>query len=978
SAITLTTGLSTVPTLPSTVNVTLGDGTTKAATITWSDAAKAAATYATAGTVTVSGTLADYNNYPVSATVTVNAQLTVSSVTALNAKQVQVAFNQPVDKDTMTLDNFVVTQANDTAGKDRLAATGETIVTGATVNTGSVVLNADSTVATITLNDKAAFNINPTTVTVKVSKNVKDAAGNLLGSDVTKTCTYSDAAVPTLVSVTQTGSNVIEAKFSEPLWNSTIDAADAGAGYAPDFKIDNGAVAVATAVRKASDNCTFIITTGGTIPAGTHTLTVNKAGTTNPLEDYATYKLLEANQSFTAAADANVPTVTVKSAEESTVYLKFSKPVTIAASDNIEFRVGYNATGVNKLRGLTDAARITRVPNTTDEYKLVFASPIQAGPTSIYIHYNDATALDTTNSVYDGYGNQVAQDTTLSATVTQDTTAPIIQEVKYVDATNIDVTYSEAVTGANVVTNYTLKDPNGNAIAINSATQQGTTNTYRLNVATMAAGGNFTLAINSNVKDTSVSQNKLVPVIETIAATDKTAPTINTATGVTSNGAAGAAYTKLYATFSEPMKSSGSGSVLDPENYRLALDAAGTPTNVTKLPDGTSLTLNGNVVTIELPSATAIATFDHLIIGQVQDLAGNSTTDIQNYCAINNPATATIPTGLYKTDSAKMTDKKTLTFTYNRQLKSIDASKITETSGTTAAGASATFVNNADGTSTVTVTLDKNVTTGTAALVFQFAAGAFTDLNDLSNATEAGAIAATQVKDYIKPEVTSIATNDTDHNGKIDEIDVTFSENIYSGSVQDSDFTVEGYTIQSTSVAGNVVKLAVKEGANPDTAVTPKVTQVGTVQDASDQRNESSLKAETVATDGAAPVALKWSISTNTATAATLGEVTDAITITYSEPVTLGFTATDATKTEWDAEYTLKDNAPTTGALAAGTLMTASGSGTDTITYTVKTAALSTLVTVANSPTLDTIAGGKVEDAAGNDQAASAAIPVTP
>ncbi len=961
-----------VPTLPTTVNVTLGDGTTKAVNITWNEATTSADTYATAGTVTIIGTLADYDNYAVSASVTVNpAKLAVSSVTALNAKQVQIVFNRPVDKNSMTLDNFVVTQANDLAGKDRLAATGETIVTGATINTGSIILNADSTVATITLNDKAAFSINPTTVTVKVSKNVKDADGNLLGSDVTKTCTYSDATVPTLVSVTQTGANTIEAKFSEPLWNSTLDAADAGAGYAADFKIDNGAVAVATVARKASDNCTFIITTGGTIPSGTHTLTVNKAGTTNPLEDYATYKLLETNQTFTAETDANVPTATVKSAEESTVYLKFSKPVTIAASDNIEFRVGYNATGVNKLKGATDVASITRVANTTDEYKLVFASPIQAGPTSIYIHYNDTTALDNTNSIYDGYGNQVAQDTVLSATVTQDTTAPTVTEVKYVDVTDVDVTYSEAVTGANVVTNYTLTDPNGNAMTINSATKQGTTNTYRLSVATMAAGGNFTLAINNNVKDTSVSQNKLVPVTETITATDKTAPTINAATGVTSNGAGGTTYTKLYATFSEPMKNSGSGSVLDPENYRLALDAGSSPTNVTKLPEGTSLALNGNVVTIELPSATAIATFDRLIIGQVQDLAGNSTNNIQNYCTITNPATATIPTGLYKADSAKMTDKKALTFTYNRQLKSIDASKILETSGTTAAGASATFVNNADGTSTVAVTLDKNVTTGTAGLIFEFNAGAFTDVNDLTNAQELTAIAATQVKDYIKPEVTAITTKDLDTNGKINAIDVTFSENIYAGSVQDSDFTVDGYTILSSSVTGGgtTVRLTLKEGANPDTSVTPKVTQVGTVQDESAQRNESSLKAETVATDGAAPVLVSATVGTDTG-AAGWDEIDDTLILKFSEPVTISgnLAATGTTLANLNTIlFTDVDGSNGDEDLTgSGATFDVAGSGTDTLTLTVKDATLTTPVvagtSLINVGTLTGTPNGEIED----------------
>ncbi|MFT5871814.1 MAG: hypothetical protein ACI8WT_000738 [Clostridium sp.] len=62
----------TVPELPTTINVTLSDGTTKAVEITWNAVATEAATYATAGIVTVNGTLADYNNYEISASVTVS------------------------------------------------------------------------------------------------------------------------------------------------------------------------------------------------------------------------------------------------------------------------------------------------------------------------------------------------------------------------------------------------------------------------------------------------------------------------------------------------------------------------------------------------------------------------------------------------------------------------------------------------------------------------------------------------------------------------------------------------------------------------------------------------------------------------------------------------------------------------------------------------------------------------------------------
>lgn len=61
----LTTVAGTVPTLPSTVDVTFSDGTTTSAAVTWDAAATDPATYTYAGGVEIKGTLKDYNNEPI-------------------------------------------------------------------------------------------------------------------------------------------------------------------------------------------------------------------------------------------------------------------------------------------------------------------------------------------------------------------------------------------------------------------------------------------------------------------------------------------------------------------------------------------------------------------------------------------------------------------------------------------------------------------------------------------------------------------------------------------------------------------------------------------------------------------------------------------------------------------------------------------------------------------------------------------------
>jgi len=89
--------------------------------------------------------------------------------------------------------------------------------------------------------------------------------------------------------------------------------------------------------------------------------------------------------------------------------------------------------------------------------------------------------------------------------VTQDTTPPKVVSVAGSDSLrSFTVTYSEAVTGADVIGNYTIS-PN---VTINSITALSSS-VYQLNTAKQAEGTEYTITANSNVKDTANPANPI-------------------------------------------------------------------------------------------------------------------------------------------------------------------------------------------------------------------------------------------------------------------------------------------------------------------------------------------------------------------------------------------------------------------------------------------------------------------------------------
>lgn len=142
------TSIGKVPTLPTTVNVTLSDGTTKVAAITWDAAAKTATSFAKAGTVTVNGTLNGYAKYVVNASIIVKLTQNLVIDKVLAVSDVSVVQNaQPV------LPSII-----DVIYKDGTA--GKAAVTWGTVSTSTIGLK------------KVVGKIYGSTVTASINVNV--------------------------------------------------------------------------------------------------------------------------------------------------------------------------------------------------------------------------------------------------------------------------------------------------------------------------------------------------------------------------------------------------------------------------------------------------------------------------------------------------------------------------------------------------------------------------------------------------------------------------------------------------------------------------------------------------------------------------------------------------------------------------------------------------------------------------------------
>jgi len=370
-----------------------------------------------------------------------------------------------------------------------------------------------------------------------------------------------------------------------------------------------------------------------------------------------------------------------------------------------------------------------------------------------------------------------------------------------------------------------------------------------------------------------------------------------------------------------------------------SVDYAGRDVNVLSVDGGSldaDITLNIEDQSLK-DDATDVGEFTVTLNnpGNVKDTSGNSVDPA------NNSASVDVYDFVDPTDivSAVTTSTTTIVVTFNEDLDgaTVDAAGFS-VADNTVDSASETLPG------VVTLTLGTAIGTGDTPTVDYAGTGTLTDIvgNAVGNCTD------TTPVDGIAPTMDSAQTKSTT------TIDVTFSEDLDSATVDAADFSVAGNTVDSASVSGNVVTLTL--GTAIATDATPDVTY--TAGSLADGSGNTVITTTVTSTDGAGPVlnSVTWSdVNGDDAVNAM-----DTLTFTFSE----------AMGTSTITSSNVGTVLPISGGKTYGTGAVVSWTADDTVKVTLAT---DTTVAIGDTVTPDDDA---VTDALGNPDATPAGVKI--
>ncbi|TYC85774.1 hypothetical protein FXB42_07820 [Acetobacterium wieringae] len=858
--------------------------------------------------------------------------LKVDSVSASNLKEINVVFNNTVDKTTAE------TAANYVLSNGALGAV-------------TPVLQADNKTVILTVATAAAQQAT-TDVTVK---NVKDTNGTVV-VETKKTVTFFDTVAPTVSKVEVTGPKALRVTFSEPIKS------------VPTFLLNSGSYSVTPTFVAGSK--TIDLTLGATLPNGTQSLEVSGG------QDYANFGVVKATTTFEYATDTTAPTATVSKATETVVTLKFDKLVKITGVNGTDVTAYHSINNAATYKG-TLAAVSADSNGYSDTYTATFTAPIPAGTGKVM--YLNTTA----NKFEDKWGNDVASASYTFDVIT-DTTTPAVTLIEATGTNGtaqkeLTVTFNKEVVQADAQNkaNYVLKDASGNVVTTTAFADVDTNGKFNAN-ATLAytntnkqvkisftnvlKAGDYKLEV-SNIKDTTYAANKMTTQTVAFTVADKIAPTVGATTYSSGTNHV------LYVSFSEAMNAA---DITNPANYAVSIGGVSK-----SLPTGSTVEIVNSqqakvtiLGTATYPVATNVVTVQ--VAGTVKDLAGNAIGGV-----VGN-STNTVTWGTASTyaitpaaKQVKLIAKNQLQLELNRELSAIDVTKFTVTNADGLTVAGATYVNNS-GKSLVTVTLSGDLTTTDLTRITNLviADGGVTTSEGLvlSGGPATFTVAGTHFEDKLAPAIKAVETTDTTH------MTLRFTENLKAGDVSNLTFGVAGNTVTAIdNTTANVVVLTL--GTAIGTGDVPVVTQLLNIRDTND--NVLAAGTAVIATsDKIAPVVVGTPAITET-TAGHWGQTLgDKVVITFSEaikPSTLNIAGIAA-----NGDTSAAIASPTANVFAAGKLgvfaTPAAGANIATVETTVNLDSTGTIVTITvtkvgaavDSPAGAFTRGAGITDLAGN------------
>ncbi|KPU27427.1 hypothetical protein TR13x_04980 [Caloranaerobacter sp. TR13] len=696
--------------LPATVTATYDDGTTADVAVTW-----AAVDTSAAGTVTVEGTV-EGTEIKAVATVTVEEpELAVESVTATNLKEVVVKFNKAVDAtEAAKTDNYSV--------KD---------------NTVALATVADDNMSvTLTLGTAVAQQSD-------IEVTVKKALG--LSDDVTMTVSnVIDVTIPVAESIKLTGPKTFEITFSEPVQEDGTNAK---------VLVENGVYGVASKTLSTDGRTLTVTLSASSLAEGNYEVKVSG------YKDFANFAAMTKTFTLAYAKDTTIPTVTLKSATQTEVKVEFDRPVYIEGTTNpLTVDYFYHTYSAWKPYSVT----------TTDNkvYTLQFKDTDDNTVDPILPEGNVViTVLYSANdkAVEDAWGNKMTEDVKLVATIEADNTAPTVEKVEATAEDTIEVTFSEDV-NTPTSANFVIKDSEAKEISqtISNIAYDSEKYVATLTLSSKLSGGNYTIEV-KDITDKALAANKITAVTLSFTVTDKTPPTVSSAVYV--DNASGDDY--VYVTFSESMATSGEGSILDKNNYRL-YDASASKD--IELPTDAKVELFGSdkKVKITLPDGTDFSN-DVLRVGRVADAQGNFIVAFQTDVTWS-------PDAAPQVTAVNFIDKNKIEITVDRILTTVVADGFTVTDGTyTAELAAISFTTDDDaGTTTITGTLKAEVAlSGPADDISNYQLNVVADKIQSETGKYMAASTIGSFGDKYAPSFSAIADSAT-----ADQFTITFDENI--------------------------------------------------------------------------------------------------------------------------------------------------------------------------------------------------------
>ncbi|MFB5191048.1 beta strand repeat-containing protein [Alicyclobacillus fastidiosus] len=592
------------------------------------------------------------------------AQVAVASVTALNADQIQVVYNEPVDKTTAeNVDNYTLNGTNlnsnhalagtpaTTDATAQLQADGKTVIITAGTTGGFAVAGGVYTNAALSKNTGYILNVD----------GVKSAVNSSTISDVNAPAFdfASDTTPATITSVTSSAKSTttqVVVDYSEPVKATGL------------YYVDGQP---ATPSQTAANEVT--LTTSQTLTAGqSYTLqVVNEADSSN--------NYTSTTQTFGVTSDTAAPVASVAAVNDHTVRVTFSKKIDASTIETSGAGSALKNISLLESNGTNVASSATVAPTANDTTGTEYDITYTASPSEWNSNGQLPLTVVFTNGITDVAGNTM-NPSTQTVTLTKNTVVPQATNIEFanagakVDGSTIGangafvVTFNEPVQNNNVLdTQYTAVTNAGSTDSLGTLTAtydaNGDKNILILSPASAPSSTASTETFYFNpgaftdtsvAANTSASQTITANLASGVAATDTTAPTV-TITGASASLVSGLNHNEFTYTVDPDVNTS---TVLNTNNYRL---------NGAALPSGSYATIDTSnpaldTVTVHLGTGTIKTDGTYSVsVLNIADKAGNVA---QTAVANENLTSDVAPT----LKSATFNNDGTLTVAFSKEV----------------------------------------------------------------------------------------------------------------------------------------------------------------------------------------------------------------------------------------------------------------------------------------------------------------------